>query len=273
MANIETVKNDELVKIINGTESTEKRKYLDDKLKYLKTRLRKRRIGNRLGYFSVSGLFFCSIYLEYFIERRLYSFIDNKVIIGVIVIYAILLFILTLINSTQIYEDEIKNVENEIEMFEYEDSSIEQRAEKQFKVHQYDLKRYYDQSLRHSSWIFVVGIVSLIVGFAIIGYSLYMVNNGDNEKSNIVIASLGGVAGLLTNFIGVIYLKMYSETVKSSTEFHNRLVFTHHLHFGNVLLSKIENKELREHTLSQMALSLVKFEQDNDSKETSKKEK
>ncbi|WP_326848309.1 TRADD-N-associated membrane domain-containing protein [Paenibacillus alvei] len=189
------------------------------------------------------------------------------------VAFALFCLLYPLANHSGEYENEIKNIENDLELLEYTGFSIEQRAEKHFKVHQYDLKRYYDQSLKHSSWIFIVGIVCLVIGFGIIGVSLYMVYTGSNEKSSVVIASLGGVAGLLTNFIGVIYLKMYSETVKSSNEFHNRLVFTHHLHFGNVLLSKIEDKELREHTLSQMALSLVKFEQDNDSKVTSKNEK
>lgn len=43
---------------------------------------------------------------------------------------------------------------------------------------------------------------------------------------------------------------MYSETIKSSNEFHNRLATTHHLHFSNFLLSKIENDVLREETLA-----------------------
>jgi len=49
---------------------------------------------------------------------------------------------------------------------------------------------------------------------------------------------------------------MHAETVKSLTGFHNRLVLTHYLHFGNFLLAKIENQELREKSLAQMALNL-----------------
>jgi hypothetical protein len=55
---------------------------------------------------------------------------------------------------------------------------------------------------------------------------------------------------------------MHSETIKSLTEFHNRLVLTHHLHFGNFLAAKIANENLRESTLANIASSLVQARQE-----------
>lgn len=41
-------------------------------------------------------------------------------------------------------------------------------------------------------------------------------------------------------------MNMYNKTMKSLDSFHQKFVGTHHLHFGNLLLSKIEDKEIRE---------------------------
>ncbi|HEV2108778.1 MAG TPA: hypothetical protein VGR16_10990, partial [Thermomicrobiales bacterium] len=57
--------------------------------------------------------------------------------------------------------------------------------------------------------------------------------------------------------IAVIFLRMFSETIQSMIDFHNRLVATHHVHFGNVLAAKITNEALRSETLSRMALALA----------------
>ena len=160
-------------------------------------------------------------------------------------------------------EESIKEAQNELDLLTMSITSIEERAEKQFKLHQIELKKYYDQTLRHSSWIFVIGILAILFGFGIIGISIYLVINlsGSNELENkLIIASLGAIGTILSNYIASIYLKMYSETIKSLTEFHNRLVYTHHLHFGNVLASKVRDDTLRNKTLSEIAINLASHE-------------
>lgn len=176
------------------------------------------------------------------------------------------IIILPIARPSTLYDNQIVEIENDLDLLKIGDAFAEQRAEKQFKVHQSELKRYYDQSLKHGSWIFLVGIISLLIGFIIVGISLYLVYWGPNSDSNVIIAILGGVAGILTNFIGVIYLKMYSETIKSANEFHNRLVVSNHLHFSNFLISKIKNDDLRENTLATLALSLLNKENNVDEK-------
>jgi len=152
-------------------------------------------------------------------------------------------------------ENEIRQTEDELDLVTDSNVTPEQRAQKLFKIHQYQLNKYYDQTLKQSKWIFFVGVTCLTLGFAVVGASLYLVHIASAQE-HYVIAGLGAVGGLLSNFIGAIYLKMHAETVKSLTEFHNRLVLTHYLHFGNFLLAKIENQELREKSLAQMALNL-----------------
>ena len=72
------------------------------------------------------------------------------------------------------------------------------------------------------------------------------------------VAILGAVATLLGNFVGAIYVKMYAESTKSLTAFHNRLVGTHHMHYGAYLATRIvDEPELLNETWSKMAIGTV----------------
>ncbi|PEW72920.1 hypothetical protein CN448_05760 [Bacillus cereus] len=156
------------------------------------------------------------------------------------------------------YITELQEIENELDLLSISHSSLEERSEKLFKHHHLELKRYYDENLKQSSWIFVVGIACILIGFAIIGITLYfLIANSSNELENkIIVASVGAIGAILSNFIAVIYLKMHSEAVKSLTEFHNRFVNTHHFYFSNFLLSKIQNEDKREDALVELALKI-----------------
>ncbi|MNI67215.1 hypothetical protein D3C73_1228360 [compost metagenome] len=103
-----------------------------------------------------------------------------------------------------------------------------------------------------------MGIFSLVSGIAIILITLIFVFNNPGNNSELVISIVGGVTGILSNFVAVIFLKMYSESVKSLSTFHERLVTTHHLHFSNFLISKIFDESLREQTWAGLALSLTR---------------
>lgn len=156
------------------------------------------------------------------------------------------------------YITELQEIENELDLLSISHSSLEERSEKLFKHHHLELKRYYDENLKQSSWIFVVGIACILIGFAIIGITLYflMLNSSNELENKIIVASVGAIGAILSNFIAVIYLKMHSEAVKSLTEFHNRFVNTHHFYFSNFLLSKIQNEDKREDALVELALKI-----------------
>lgn len=163
-----------------------------------------------------------------------------------------------LVVTTNEYTTELQEIVNELDLLSISYSSLEERSEKLFKHHHLELKRYYDENLKQSSWIFVVGIACILIGFAIIGITLYfLIANISNELENkIIVASVGAIGAILSNFIAVIYLKMHSEAVKSLTEFHNRFVNTHHFYFSNFLVSKIQNKDKREDALVELALKI-----------------
>lgn len=177
---------------------------------------------------------------------------------GLSVIFAFFLFSVPLRIPSNVFITELQEVENELDLLSISHSSLEERSEKLFKHHHLELKRYYDENLKQSSWIFLVGIACIVIGFAIIGITLYflMLNSSNELENKIIVASVGAIGAILSNFIAVIYLKMHSEAVKSLTEFHNRFVNTHHFYFSNFLLSKIQNEDKREDALVELALKI-----------------
>lgn len=219
----------------------------------LKRRYRSRNRWNRLS--LVVGIFFLGT------SPLLYPLFDADAWIFVLAsaLYGLAFVTLPILRPLGPLDSSIRVIESEIDLLESRDDSEEVRAEKLFKLHQIEIKKYYDQTLSHSAWIFWFGILCILVGFGLIVASLILVTRpGPGLSVQVVIAVLGVVSGLLANFVAVIYLKMHSETIRSLTEFHNRLVTTHHLHFGNVLAAKLKDPELREKTLSEMALKMIK---------------
>jgi hypothetical protein len=120
------------------------------------------------------------------------------------------------------------------------------------------LKRYYDQTLNQSSKIFYVGIFSILSGISLIFIFSYWVTLAKDDK--IIIGALGAIGSILSNYIAVIYGGMYKDTIQSLNQFHNRLVTTHHLHYGALLSSQIKDNNNLDQTLSQMAINTSTLE-------------
>ena len=156
-------------------------------------------------------------------------------------------------------DQEVTDTRNELDLLTMANDAPEQRAQKLLQVNQLELRRYYDQTLGQGRYLFYVGIACILLGFGVVAASLVLVREAADgpTHSQLVIGILGAVGGILANFVGVIYLRMYSETVKSITTFHNRLVGTHDLYFGNLLAAKITSLTERELTLGQMALGVT----------------
>lgn len=173
---------------------------------------------------------------------------------------AIGLFYLTVASASSLFplgttfESEIEALETEISLSVSGAAAIELRSERLFKNHEIDLKKYYRQSLNHSNVIFLAGIVCILAGFGIIAATYFVVWNQDSNIKSFdekVLATIFGlVSGILVNFIAVIYIRMFSETTKALTSFHQKLVSTNHLHFANFLTTKIDNIDKRDDVIA-----------------------
>lgn len=137
-----------------------------------------------------------------------------------------------------------------------------QRASlKLFQTHSARVRRYYDQTLQQARVIFWAGLLCLVLGFSAIGAALALIAAGEEVlpqlSDKVVVAALGAVGGVLANFIGVVYIRMHSATIRSLSEFHNRLVATNYLHFGNFLVTKIADPDTQDRALAGIAEAIA----------------
>lgn len=176
-------------------------------------------------------------------------------------------------HGTRPYAEELAELDQQLHLLE--DTTEERRAERLFKLHQLDLKQYYSQTLRQANVIFVVGLFCLFSGVLIVVGVLVLIYRAQNSDlvHQILLASTGVVSGFLTNFVGSIFLKMYTETIRSLTAFHNRLVTTHHMHYGALLAAKIADKKLLYETFSKMAIGTIMRPVEKEGKAAEKEEK
>jgi hypothetical protein len=227
--------------------------FLEDRLRELRQRHSNRASFYRLTlYGGIVLMATCPV--SYLIFR-------NKILSLTFFIYAILALAFATYTSPRDLELEMRQVEDELDLLSIKDASREQRAQKLLKLHQFELKRYYDQTLRQTSIIFIVGLACIFLGFLVITGSLYVVWKSPEKQlqEKLILGSLGAVGGVLSNFIAVMYLRMFSQTISSLTEFHNRLVLTHNLYFANFLVAKIKKEDMKlyDNSLADIAKSLA----------------
>jgi len=167
--------------------------------------------------------------------------------------------------NSKIYKHLDENVENEIEELndEFNLSKIYddvKRTEKQLKMSEKKLGRYYDLNLSHLKWVFYLGIIIIAVGMLlIIGVLIYTFAFA--EDVNFIVTILGCISGVLINFLGAIFIHMYTQTVKASTEFHNKLAYTNQLMFANSLIAKIKDDEnLKNETIAEISKIIAQRE-------------
>jgi len=148
-------------------------------------------------------------------------------------------------------EGYLSEANEELELLDIEEEQHEKRAEVRFKNHQKEIKRYYDINLSHLKVVFPLGIGIIVFGSAVIIISIVIFR--DIAQENIMPITIGVISGLLIDFIGAIFIRMYIETVKASTKFHNQLVYSNNNLFANVLVTKISDEKLRNETFAEMA--------------------
>ncbi|MCD9195046.1 TRADD-N-associated membrane domain-containing protein [Streptomyces albireticuli] len=155
---------------------------------------------------------------------------------------------------------DIQNIDDEKDLVDFERQPVDLFAYKLFRLNQLQVKRHQSQTLSQGRIIFLFGLFCILLGFVIIAYSLKQVSGSEeaDTSAKLITGGVGAVAGILTNFVAYIFLRMFQETSKRLTAQQDRLVTTHYLHFGNYLAARISGDDaLRNETLSSMAKSLA----------------
>jgi len=188
--------------------------------------------------------------LEIFDERGLFF-------IFVFVISIILLIFAFLIPKTRriMLQNELINVEDEIELFEIGDSKFIEGMEIRLKQKQKELKRNYDLNYSHTRSIFTIGIIVIFMGIFIIILSLILFR--DFKEKSVVPIIAGCISGLLVDFIGAIFIRIYTENMRVFVQFHNSLINRNNDFFATVLIEHISDEKIKNETIARIAKMIV----------------
>jgi Na+/melibiose symporter-like transporter len=239
----------------------------DDKLKIIRElkekriELLKRRTKLQRLYYSIIGIALIMIVVVPLVVwlKEDYQFTGLFSLYIITPIALLPTFIIRLRNI----EEELKNLDFEIDLQQFEVSKKEIRAEKILLINNYQLRRYYDLNIVQNIWVFGLGIFCIILGIGVIVLTFYLVMKVANQlELRIITGVIGMVGSFMTNYIAAIFLKMHASATTNLSAFHSRLVDTHQLLFGNLFASRIEDDKIRWETLSQLALNLSKYEKD-----------
>lgn len=211
---------------------------------------------------GILGSIFMAIILGIFagLIYRFNKFLIVKIIFWIIVLLAILCCMLTISflfdwkAAKKIEELEKRAREEEKEFLEIDPSKRALRAEKLFKMNQKELMRYYDMNLAQTKFLSGLGIMMIIFGVLIVVVSLLLYIYTDSDK---ILLIVGNVSGIIVDFVGAIFIKMYTQNVEAAVRFHAKFAESNNLLLANSIANKIENDELREKTLSEIAKDII----------------
>jgi hypothetical protein len=224
----------EILSVFFGTEEEEEIVDTNTRSEFLDHFIHRRRRRYR-NLYRLRRILYVLAFVDIAISPIIFGITGNVYWVLYGIIYFVLLVAMARAFTIRHIEQEISDAESELDLIRIPETSLEQRAQKMFKLHEIVLRRYYEQTLRHSGLIFWIGVGCIIMGVSLIIGTLYLIGvhaKGSQMNEKIIIGLLGGLGGILTNFIAVIYMRMFAETVKALTDFHSRLVTTHHLHLA-----------------------------------------
>jgi hypothetical protein len=167
--------------------------------------------------------------------------------------------------DTKAAKREVRELEDELDLHRISSVSREQKAHKLLRIQQSQLSVFFDLIFQQSRGIFWVGVSSLGLGFVIIGATMWYVGTDlqTRDPANMtpvydkaIVAVIGAIGAILTNYVATIYLKMFSEIIQTVNHSVNSMTASTHLNFANVLISNIDDQALRDSSLKELSAGL-----------------
>lgn len=216
----------------------------------------------------IGGLVFgaISFFFAYQAYKILFEFLIGKILVGIFALLT-LIFIAVSISCFFDYkeskkieklEEDAKREEKEFLEIDLEKRSL--RAEKLFRMNQKELMRYYDMNLAQTKFLSGLGIMMILFGIIIVAGSLYMYMSLNGDK---VLLSVGSLSGIVVDFIGAVFIKMYTKNIEASVKFHAKFAESNNLLLANSIAHKIEDDKLREETLSEISKDIILVKKEN----------
>ena len=121
-------------------------------------------------------------------------------------------------------------------------------------MNQKELMRYYTMNLTQTKFLSILGIVMILAGIVIALISCIIYISVESDKMLLVI---GNISRIIVDFIGAIFIKMYTQNLEAAVKFHAKFAESNQLLLANSIANKIENANLREQTLSDISKEIV----------------
>lgn len=200
------------------------------------------------------------IILAWWLYKILFDFAIGKILVCVLGFFAFVCLMVALSSYFDLREaKKIERLLAEAEREEREFSEIELdkralRAEKLFKLNQKELMRYYNMNIAQTKFLSGLGIFMIVFGALIVAVSIFIYASFSADK---VILLVGSLSGIMVDFIGTIFIKMYTQNIDAAIKFHAIFAESNTLLLANSIANKIEDATLRENTLSDISKSIV----------------
>ncbi|WP_418751561.1 TRADD-N-associated membrane domain-containing protein [Frisingicoccus sp.] len=149
-------------------------------------------------------------------------------------------------------DEDARREEKEFSQIDPEKRAL--RAEKMFRMNQKELMRYYDMNLTQTKFLSGLGIMMIIFGILIVVASLYLYTSLNSDK---VLLFVGSLSGIVVDFIGAIFIKMYTKNIEAAVKFHAKFAESNNLLLANSIANKIDDDKLREETLSEISKNII----------------
>lgn len=149
-------------------------------------------------------------------------------------------------------DEDAQREEEEFSKIDPENRAL--RAEKMFRMNQKELMRYYDMNLAQTKFLSALGIMMIIFGILIVALTIY---NYTALNADRVLLFVGSLSGIIVDFIGAIFITMYTKNIEAAVKFHAKFAESNNLLLANSIANKIEDDKIREDTLSELSKNII----------------
>ena len=118
------------------------------------------------------------------------------------------------------------------------------------------MHQYFRINQSQIKFIFPLGIAILIMGLLLIALS-FVVYFSSPEKDMLVLF-LGGIFGFFVDLIGVLFIKIYINTMNATSSFHDKIVTIMNIDKACRLVDNIVSDENRDKTYNEIAIEIIK---------------
>lgn len=236
---------------------SEKQEKMDDRIEQ---KVQKKSEKDRNG--IIGGLVFGLIllFLTYQIYDKLFEFPIGQIFVYILGLLTFICFAVSVSCFFDYKESKrIEKLDEDAKKEEKEFSEIDPekralRAEKMFRMNQKELMRYYDMNLAQTKFLSGLGIMMIIFGILIVVASIYLYMSLDADK---VLLLVGSLSGIVVDFIGAVFIKMYTKNIEAAVKFHAKFAESNSLLLANSIANKIDDNKIREETLSEISKNII----------------